>query len=66
MVLYKIKVFLIRKGGGPAKKNLSLTATQERLHALLGLDVGEPLPGVRHNPVEVSTYFDLYMRFISY
>ncbi|XP_045498571.1 uncharacterized protein LOC123696453 isoform X1 [Colias croceus] len=37
-------------GGGPAKK-ISLTPLQERLYSILGRDVGEPLPGVRHNPL---------------
>ncbi|XP_045505814.1 uncharacterized protein LOC123702179 [Colias croceus] len=40
-------------GGGPAKK-ISLTPLQERLYSILGRDVGEPLPGVRHNPLTPS------------
>ncbi|KAJ8713782.1 hypothetical protein PYW08_007402 [Mythimna loreyi] len=41
---------LSRYRGGPAKK-IILTPLQERLYNILGRDIGEPLPGVRHNPL---------------
>ncbi|XP_039762444.1 uncharacterized protein LOC120635485 isoform X2 [Pararge aegeria] len=40
-------------GGGPAK-NIKLTPLQERLYDIIGRDIGEPLAGVRHNPLSVS------------
>lgn len=44
------KCELSATGGGPAKK-IILTPLQERLYNILGRDVGEPLQGVRHNPL---------------
>ncbi|XP_050552281.1 uncharacterized protein LOC118277509 [Spodoptera frugiperda] len=41
-------------GGGPAKK-IILTPLQERLYNILGRDVGEPLQGVRHNPLSLGS-----------
>ncbi|KAG7304011.1 hypothetical protein JYU34_010932 [Plutella xylostella] len=56
-VLQKIKKQkqeLSATGGG--EYNIKdLTPLQERLYAILGKDVGEPLPGVRHNPLNNSS-----------
>ncbi|CAB3224878.1 unnamed protein product [Arctia plantaginis] len=55
---YKSKLRRVKKqkaeiqatGGGPAA-NITLTPLQERLYDIIGRDVGEPLEGVRHNPL---------------
>lgn len=33
---------------------MKLTPLQERLYDILGRDIGEPLPGVRHNPLSAA------------
>ncbi|CAH1645623.1 unnamed protein product [Spodoptera littoralis] len=48
-LLKKIKKDKSETGGGSIPK-INLTPLQERLYTILGRDVGEPLPGVRHNP----------------
>ncbi|KAL0879695.1 hypothetical protein ABMA27_003410 [Loxostege sticticalis] len=42
-----------RTSGGPSKVT-PLTPLQERLYVILGRDFGEPLQGIRHNPLSVS------------
>ncbi|KAF9804267.1 hypothetical protein SFRURICE_000007 [Spodoptera frugiperda] len=51
------KCELSATGGGPAKK-IILTPLQERLYNILGRDVGEPLQGVRHNPLSLFIILD--------
>ncbi|CAB3248305.1 unnamed protein product [Arctia plantaginis] len=46
----KQKAEIQATGGGPAA-NITLTPLQERLYDIIGRDVGEPLEGVRHNPL---------------
>ncbi|KAL0879696.1 hypothetical protein ABMA27_003411 [Loxostege sticticalis] len=44
------KVEIKATGGGPSKVT-PLTPFQERLYDILGRDFGEPLQGIRHNPL---------------
>ncbi|XP_047027508.1 uncharacterized protein LOC124635618 isoform X4 [Helicoverpa zea] len=45
----KEKIETSATGGGFAEIS-GLSPIQERLYSILGRDVGEPIPGVRHNP----------------